>query len=126
MVGMKTLSTILIGILLTQSVLAAEVKYLEKGQTAPFTGYLIEPELEKEFRLMDKKLEFSTQLNTSYEGLVKSYAANEAILNKRVEICQVQNEKLSKPSSNLGWMGTFLLGAGTAILIMFAHGKINK
>lgn len=123
---MKYLNLILAVSLFTQPVIASEVKFLEKGQTAPFTGYLIEPKLEQEFRLLDKKLEFSTKLNTSYENLVKSYEANEAVLNKRIEVCQVQNEKLAKPKSDIGKFGYFILGAATTILIMFAHGKINK
>lgn len=122
---MKFITIMMIGLLTTQ-LSFAEVRFLEKGQQAPFTGYLFTPELEKEFRLMDKKLEFSTQLNTSYESLIKSYEGNEAILHKRVEICQTQNEKLAKPKSDLGSFGYFILGAATTILIMFAHGKINR
>jgi hypothetical protein len=123
---MKLPSIVLISLLVPSLVFAQDVKYLEQGQAAPFTGYLVSPDMEKKFRLMDKKLEFSTQLNTSYENLLKSYEANDMIQNKRIEICQKQNEKLLNGTTKLDGIPMFLVGAATAILIMFAHGKINS
>lgn len=122
---MKYLSLILILVLATPAQ-AVEVKFLKQGEPAPFTGFLFDSEGEKHFRLLDQKLAQSEALNKAYENLVLSYDKNETILNRRIEICQEQNEKLAKPKSDFGKYGHFLLGAATAILIMFAHGKINR
>lgn len=114
-------------LLFAQNTLAYDVKPIQKGDIVPYAGYLITSETEKEFRLLDQNYQFSTKLNNSYEGLIKSYESNEVILNQRINIAQEQNEKLVKTkNSDFGKIGMFLIGAGTAILIMFAHGKINR
>jgi len=123
---MKVITVAIILSLASQSVFAQEVKYLEKGQTAPYTGFLFTPDLEKEFRLMDKKLEFNVELNVSYENLIKSYQGNEALQNKRIDICQAQNEKLAKPKSSLEGVGSFLLGVATTLLVAFAYKQVVR
>lgn len=123
---MKTLSLALITMLVSNSALALDVRYVEQGKPAPITGFVIDAEAERHFRLLDQKLQSSESMVKAYESIVLAYDKQEQLLNKRIELCQEQNEKLAKPKSVFGSYGHFLLGAATAVLIMFAHGKINR
>lgn len=48
---------LLLAILLTFNCLAQEIKYIEKGQPAPFTGYVITIDMEKQMRKDKQTLE---------------------------------------------------------------------
>ena len=118
---------LLVFLLSIQNVFALEVKYLEQGQNAPYTGYLISPETENHFRLIDTELQFQTKLNNSLTIINKSYEQTITVMQNRIDLQQQRVEELySRENSIWGKLGFFLLGAAAATLITFGVAKASK
>lgn len=126
----KLVSLLLILLLSNQAVAEPKLVYLEKDNLAPFTGYLINPEMEKQFRLMDSELDYQKKLNLSLKSITKLHEENESIYIKRLENQQKQidnlSERIVKDDSIWGKLGMFLLGSASTILIAYGVTRATR
>jgi hypothetical protein len=107
----------------------AQVKYVEKGTPAPYTGYLFTPEKEKEtrFKLIDldyyKKL---SEINTA--RLDNAHKQNE-LLSKQVDLWQNHSKELSKElatnESRSFWKNILYFGLGAIITVGLTY-SVNQ
>lgn len=117
---------LLVFLLLTQQAFGYEVKFLNQGEQAPFQGYLMEPALEKQFRLLDKELDYNKKLVVSLEQINKSYEEQVSIMQTRIDN---QSKELKEYRNDNGFLtkyGMFLLGAATATIVAFAVKKASQ
>ena len=106
-----------------------QVKYVEKGQKVPYTGYLLTPEKEKEtrFKLIDldyyKKL---SDINT--KRLDNSFKQNE-LLSKQVILWKDQStnlaEQLVNRESKSFWKSIMYFGLGALITVGLTY-SVNQ
>lgn len=95
----------------------AEIKYLEKGNVAPYTGYLFTPDHEKRYRLIDQELEYYKKTSQLNEDLNKLFESKVKVMDDRILIRDQQIDTLSKrlTESKEGEfftkLGFFILGA---------------
>jgi hypothetical protein len=126
----KKISLILILLLSNSAIAEPKLIYLEKNEIAPFTGYLINPEMEKKFRLLDSELDYQKKINLSLKTINNLYEENELIFIKRLENNQKQIENLNKriirEDSIWGKLGMFLLGGLTTTLLSFGVNRASK
>lgn len=113
-------------ILFTNTAFGYEVKYLDQGQAAPFAGYLIEPKLEKEFRLMDKELEYNKKLVVSLDAINKSYQEQVYVMQTRIDNQSKELKELRTSDSFLSKYGLFILGCLTTTAVAFAVNRASN
>lgn len=115
---MKKLLLILI---ISSHALADDAVYLEKGQAAPFQGYLISEEKAEKIRLMDIDLKLQNRANellTQENTLLR-----ENINYSREHVKDLNKQLVESRSSFFGKFGVFLLGAATATLITYGTAR---
>lgn len=113
---------ILLAVLLTFNCLAQEIKYIEKGQPAPFTGFLIDSKMEKQMR---SKLETEKAKNVVLSDL-------NVLKDKRIAFHQEEAENAYKElrkqrvKTTLYTIGGFTVALGlSAITILALKGAIK-
>jgi hypothetical protein len=110
----------------------AEVKYVEKGTLAPYTGYLFSPEDEKNARLMAKEMEYFRDLSESMGKLIESDEKVIKVQNERIELYNTQivnmSKRISETESDNFWRNTlfFVLGAVLTGAITFGVNQVSK
>lgn len=123
----KNLSLLLIIInLLCNSSYSYEVKYLEAGQPAPYTGFLFDVPSEKKLRLLDSDFEYQKKLTVSLENINKSYEQQVSIMQTRIDNQQKEIKELNDSNGFLGKYGLFLLGCLTTTAVAFAVKQAAK
>ena len=121
--------------LLISSLLLAEPKFthLEAGECAPWKGRLLNDEAMAELIVKDQTNKMSCDFRVEFEvnkikidekyryDLLKTkYDAETAKLNEIIKIRDQQIEKMKPQDNSLFIAGGFVLGAATAIAIMYA------
>jgi hypothetical protein len=110
----------------TASFACDPVKYVEKGQPAPCTGYVFTPDKEKEVRLKVVELDFYKDLVTLKERQLVAIKEENDIITKRYDLWKKESDSLSrdlsKERSNNFWRTSlyFVLGAAVTTGITYA------
>jgi len=87
---------LLLFILLTQTALAQDVVYLDKGQAAPQAGYLFAPRKEKEVRLKLEELDYCDKSKELLRTLNGEYKNKDNLLEQRLDLRNKEIDNLSK------------------------------
>lgn len=117
---------------LLPSLVFGQVKYVEKGEPAPFTGYLFTPEKEGEVRQDVESLKYYKLLDESNQRIIALKDKELAAVNANYAIWQKQSEQLSKEledaKSNSFWRQTLYFGLGALLTtgLAFAVNKSTK
>lgn len=119
---MRVMSLILL-LLFSSNVLADQVVQIEQGQSAPFSGYLMDKEKSIRVFKLDVELDFAkknVEVLTYQNNLYKDQ------LTKNTEYIKSLNEQLVSQHSDNFWTKTlyFILGAGLTGLV--AYGTIQS
>ncbi len=113
-------------ILLISYGVRAETIYLDKGQIALFSGYLLPPEDEKRGRLSLMEVDFQKAINESKTRELESSKKEVGYLNEQLVLYKSSNEQLFKRSmeNTIKGFGSgfwhFLLGAVVTIAITYS------
>ena len=113
-------------LLLTNTVQAFNIQYIKAGEVAPFTGFLMEPAMEKSVRFQDLELDYQKKLNFSLEAINKSYQNSEVIMQTRIDNQQKQIQTLSEGNGFFSKYSFFLLGIATATAAAFAIKQVTQ
>lgn len=95
---------------------------LDKGQVAPFDGYLFTPEKEKELRLLDSNVNYYKSLSDSLNTINKVQGDSLDKMQERITLRDTQIDNLTKRvnDSDTGFFtkaGYFIFGAVVTGLI---------
>lgn len=110
----------------------ADVKRLEKDQTAPFSGYLFDDTSELKARTAVQELDVSNKRVILYQKLNDSQSQAIDLLNQRVDLYIKQSNDSAKQvvesRDKTFWssFAYFALGAGTAVLLTYGVSKASK
>lgn len=111
-------------LLVSNSVQALEVKFLEKGQEAPYAGFLFEPKAESRCRLLDQELDYNKQINASLTNMNNLYEQNATVMQNR--ILNLQQQVNNNENTLFSKTGFFILGVATTILVAFATSRATR
>jgi hypothetical protein len=103
---LSLLLTLTLSISLTSSS-KAETVLLEKGNPAPYTGFLLDKETAQLSRVKIIEGEEAKKLNLSYEKSIQKYQSNELLYQTQVQTVLEQNDKLSRSLRDSQGMGTW-------------------
>ena len=107
-----------------------DVKYLIQNSPAPFTGYLISTDTEKDFRIMNDELEYEKKINVSLKNVTKAYEDTNVVMQTRITNQETQidhlTKKLGDSDSLFSKIGMFLLGSVVATAITFSVAKASR
>ena len=107
----------------------AQVKYLEKGEAAPYTGYLFTPEKETEVRQGAEALKYFKLVDETNGRIIKLKDDELVLVRQQSDIWRTQSEALSKElqgQKNTGfWKQTLYFGLGALLTTALAFG-VNK
>jgi len=121
----KTLLALMIISLLLSYARADEFEFLKKGTPAPFDGYIVTPEKERNLRLTNEQLKIS-------EDTLKLQNEKISIYEKRLQIRDTQIDALSnrvveqKDESFFTKAGMFILGAVVTTGIVYGVSRVSK
>ena len=125
MTSLKAISKIfLITILISQTALGIEAKYLPQGTPTPYEGYLLTPSKTKEIRQQLIDAETLKLINTSLTTTLQRQKDITALTEDKVKIVSEQNDKLAKALisersvnnwERLLWFSLGVVGAGFAV-----------
>lgn len=107
----------LILLLILSNTCFADVKFLNKGEPAPFEGFLFDRKAEMNLRLTEEKLEFCDKSKEILNSLNKNQEDRYNIMTDRLKIRDQQIDTLAKrvvESRESFWVtniGFFILGA---------------
>lgn len=119
-------------LLIAQSAFGLDVKYIEKNEKVPYTGYLITPETERVFRINNEELVYQTKLNHTYKNIIQIHENNAFIYEKRIENLQKQNVVLvsqqvkNEDNNFLMYIGMFLLGSLATVAVTYGVNQVSK
>lgn len=113
---MKQIICTLLILLYSVNVLGDDIKYLPKDTPAPFAGYLISPDFELKFRLMDKELDYMKKVNEGNLRIIKGQEDSLTIMDQRIvnqhkQIDNLVNSVAREKNDMLSNVGFFLLGS---------------
>lgn len=94
-------------LLISSKSFSDEVVVLEKGTSAPYTGYLFPKETAQKTRIKLIEGEEAKKLNESYVRSIEIYRKNEELNNQKVNILLEQNDKLSRSLTDAREMTAF-------------------
>lgn len=123
---------ILLITLLISNIAFGQVKYLEKGEQAPFTGYLFTPEKESEVRQNNESLKYYKLLDESNQRIIQMKDQELSIVRDQGALWQTQSQNLSKQledaKSGSFWKQTLYFGLGALITtgLAFAVNQSSK
>lgn len=104
----------------------AQVKYLEQGQQAPFTGYLFSPDKEQEARQNTEAVQHLRKLDEYNQKIIQLKDEEIQLINGQKQMWQKQSEDLSKQlqaKENSGfWKQTLYFGLGALVTTALAYG----
>lgn len=107
----------------------AQVKYIEKGEQAPYTGYLFTPEKEAEVRQSVEALKYFKLVDETNTRIIKLKDDELALVRQQTDIWRTQSDALSKElqeQKNSGfWRQTLYFGLGALLTTALAFG-VNK
>jgi hypothetical protein len=104
----------------------AQVQFVEKGQAAPFTGYLFSPDKEKEARQDSESLRYYKTLDETNIKLMALKDREMELIREQSKMWQEQSSELSKQlqqskDSNF-WKTTLYFGLGALLTTALAFG----
>lgn len=108
---------LLVFLLILSNTCFADVKFLNKGDVAPFEGFLFDRKAEMNLRLTEEKLEFCDKSKDILNSLNKDQEDRYNIMTDRLKIRDQQIDTLAKrvvESRESFWVtniGFFILGA---------------
>ena len=116
---------ILILLLLFNSVYAIDITPIEKGQVAPYKGFLVSPEQMKEFRQINEDKKLLEQENLKLQDL---QVINEQRIGLYKKAWEETNSELTKErfSGNFKGIGGFILGVALSGIAAYATIKTLK
>ncbi len=118
--------------ILTNSLLADPVIFLDKDKPAPFDGYLFSPKDAKDLRLKLIDNDINLEVIKSYQKSLSISDQINSANEKKINLCVTQVETLSKTTvderefsdwKKLGW---FTLGVLTSILTVYGIKKVTQ
>lgn len=110
----------------------ADVAYVERGNPAPFTGFLFSPDQEKQLRLTDQKLEFCTEKTNLLKESLETQNEVIKFSNQRVELYKTQSDNLAKQVTEIKddsfWKNSlyFLVGATLTGLVAYGYSRATR
>lgn len=110
----------------------AQVKYVEKGEPAPFTGYLFTPEKESEVRQQVESLKYFKLLDESNQRIIQLKDRELELIKNQGVLWQQQADQLSKQleEARAGsfWRQTLYFGLGALVTtgLAFAVNQSSK
>ena len=117
---------IFLSIALISGPAVAQVQYLEKGQAAPYTGYLFTPEKESEVRQTNEALKLFKLVDESNQRIIGLKDQELALVNSQSKIWRDQSEQLSKElqeqKNSSFWKQTLYFGLGALLTTALAFG----
>jgi len=116
---MKNLLIITMLLIFNGSFACDPVKFVEKGNPAPCSGYLFTPEKEREIRLQLVELEFEKQLVISKDRQIELHKQENKLITERYDLWRVEAKELSsdlsKERNNNFWRNTLYFALGMII-----------
>ena len=121
--------SIVLSLSLISHIAAAQVKYVEKGEPAPYTGYLFTPEKELEVRQANEALKYFKLADETNTRIIKLKDDELVLVRQQADIWKNQSDALSKElqeQKNSGfWKQTLYFGLGALLTTALAFG-VNK
>lgn len=114
---MKTLISLLI--ISLSSPALAEVKYLPKGGTAPYEGYLFSPEDEEKARMAVKESEYYKKVNDINEKLLDTSVKRIEVKDRHIE--RLSNELVRRERADF-WENALYFTLGAVIVGGVSYG----
>lgn len=111
---------------------SSDVIIVNKGDPAPFVGYLMDKETGQLSRIRLIEGEEAKKLNLSYQKSIENYQANEMLYNSQVKTVLEQNDKLSqslRSSQSLNsWekIGYFISGVILSGAAVYGASQLRK
>lgn len=104
----------------------AQVKYLEKGEPAPYTGFLFTPEKEQEVRQANEALKYFKLVDETNQRIIKLKDDELALIKDQGAIWRNQADALSKQlqeeKNSSFWRNTLYFGLGAVLTTALAFG----
>lgn len=107
-----------------------DIKYVQKGQTVGYDGYLMTPETEKNFRLLSVDFDYYKALNTTLTNINNVQANELKIVDERIKNKDEQigklTDRLASQDNFFSKLGMFMLGAGITMGLAWGLNNATK